>query len=108
MSNELNNISQNSSEDREKLLQQLNEDLFAEDDALDQQFEEDASIGLQQINQDKIPAIVDKLNADLSRHLGKKKKRRGIFKDPSNINITIITILVLIIISYIIIKKVLG
>jgi hypothetical protein len=108
MTNELNNISPNSNEDREKLLQQLNDDLFMVEDALDQQFEEDASTGLQQINQDKIPAIVDKLNADLSRHLGKKKKRRGIFKDPSNINITIITILVLIVISFIILKKLLG
>jgi hypothetical protein len=108
MSNELNNILPDNNADREKLLQQLNEDLFAEEDAIVQQFEADANIGLQQLNQDKIPAIIDKLNADLSRHLSKKKKRRGIFKDPSNINITIITILVLIIISYIIIKKLLG
>jgi hypothetical protein len=108
MSNELNNISPNSNANREKLLQQLNEDLFAEDDALDQQFEADANTGLQQLNQHKIPDIVDKLNADLSRHLSKKKKRRGVFQDPSNVNITIITILLLLVISYIIIKKLLS
>jgi hypothetical protein len=108
MTNDLNNIPTNNNADKEKLLQQLNDDLFGEEDALDQQFEEDASIGLQQIQQEKVPLIVDKLNADLSRHLSKKKKRRGIFKDPSNFNITIITILLLLIISYIILKKLLG
>ena len=32
----------------------------------------------------------------------KKKKRKGVFKDPSNINVTIITVLLLAIISYIV------
>lgn len=108
MTNDLNNISPNSNTDKEKLLQQLNDDLFGDEDALDQQFDADADAGLQQINEHKIPEIVDKLNADLSRHLSKRKKRRGIFKDPSNFNITIITILILIIISFIVIKKLLG
>jgi hypothetical protein len=107
MSNDTNNISatNNENSEREKLLQQLNEDLFSEDAAADEQFEDDANIGLQQIEKDKIPFIVDKLNTDLHRHLKKKKQRKGIFKDPSNIYITIITILLLIVIAYIIIRK---
>ncbi len=108
MNNDLNNISPNSNEEREKLLQQLNEDLFAEDDTLEEQFETDANAGLQELSSDKIDAIVHSLNADLSRHISKKKKRRGIFKDPSNIYITIITILLLIVLGYWVIKKVLG
>lgn len=91
MTNDINNISPNN-EDREKLLKQLNDDLFSEEDALEEQFETDASIGLQDIHRDKIDDIVQTLNTDLSRHLSKKKKRRGIFKDPSNIYVTIITI----------------
>ena len=108
MNNDLNNISPNDNNiDKEKLLQQLNEDLFSDDDAMDDDFETDAEIGLQQLDQNKVPHIVDKLNADLSRHLSKKKKRRGIFQDPSNIYITIITILLLIILAYIVISRIL-
>ena len=88
MNNDLNNISPNNNNvDKEKLLQALNEDLFSEDDAVNDDFETDAEIGLQQLDQNKVPLIIDKLNADLSRHLSKKKKRKGIFKDPSNINV---------------------
>ena len=103
MNNDLNNISPNDNNiDKEKLLQQLNEDLFSDDDAMDDNFETDAQIGLRQLDEKKVPLIVDKLNADLRRHLSKKKKRRGMINDPSNINITIITILLLAIISYLV------
>ena len=108
MNNDLNNISPNNNNlDKEKLLQQLNEDLFSDDDVMDDDFETDAEIGLKQLDQNKVTQIVDKLNADLSRHLSKKKKRRGIFQDPSNIYITIITILLLIILAYIVISRIL-
>ena len=108
MNNDLNNISPNNNNlDKEKLLQQLNEDLFSDDDAIDDDFETDAEIGLKQLDQNKVTQIVDKLNADLSRHLSKKKKRRGIFNDPSNIYVTIITILLLIILAYIVISRIL-
>ncbi len=107
MNNDLNNIlPDNDNLEKEKSLQQLNDDLLSDEDAIDNQFEEDASKGLQQLNQEEIPFIVDKLNADLNRYLKKKKKRRRIFKDQSSIYITIVTILLLIIISYIIIRKI--
>ncbi len=111
MNNDLTNIlheGQQDDADRKKLLQSLNDELsLTNDEPLEEEdiFEQEASQGLQQIDQTKIPFIVDKLNADLHRQLKKKKKRRGIFKDPSSIYITIVTILLLIIISYVIIKK---
>jgi hypothetical protein len=108
MNNDLNNIPPNNNAEKNALLQKLNKDIFSEEENMDLDFETDANIGLEAMSADKVDSIVHSLNTDLSRHLSKKNKRRGIFKDPSNINITIITILVLIIISYIIIKKILG
>jgi hypothetical protein len=111
MNNDLTNIlpdGHQSDADREKLLQSLNDELYLSDDEPleeDDMFDLEATQGLQQMDKTKIPFIIDTLNADLHRQLKKKKKRRGIFKDPSSIYITIITILLLIIISYIIIKK---
>jgi hypothetical protein len=111
MNNDLTNIlpdGHQSDADRSKRLQRLNDELYLTDDeplGEDDMFELEATQGLQHIDKTKIPFIVDKLNADLQRQLKKKKKRRGIFKDPSSIYITIITILLLIIISFIIIKK---
>ena len=107
MNNDLNNIlPDNDNLEKEKLLQQLNDDVLSDEDAIDKQFEEDASVGLKQLHREEIPLIIDKLNADLNRHLKKKKKRRGIFKDQSSIYVTILTIILLIIISYIIIRKI--
>jgi len=109
MNNDVNNIlPHNNDADKEKLLQQLNNDIFSDNDDIDNQFETDANIGLQQIGIDKANKLVNSLNTDLSKHLYKKKKRRGIFNDPSNIYITIITILLLIIIGYLVIRKMMG
>jgi hypothetical protein len=107
MNNDLNNILPTDANDdvaKQQGLHALNEDLFAEDDDIDL-FEEEAKEGLQQLGENKSTYIIDKLNADLHRNLKKKKhKKRGI-PDQTNVYITIVTILLLAIIAYMVVKK---
>jgi hypothetical protein len=100
------NISSDGSEnnaDKNNRLQELNDALSFSDDDL---FEQEAAEGLSTLEEQKVPQIVDKLNADLHRQLKKKKKRKGI-ADNSNTYITIITILILVVVAFIVLKKIL-
>lgn len=90
--------------EKKALLQQLNEDLFA-DDHEEELFAADAEEGLQQMKEEDINSAVQQLNAGLNRQLKKKKKRRRDIPDQSQTYIIIVTILLLIIIAYFVIKR---
>jgi hypothetical protein len=105
MSNELNNILPND-EQKQKGLHALSEDLFSDEEDI---FEQDAQEGLQEIPTSKVASIVDTLNADLHKKLQKNKKRkRAGIPSQQTTYITIITILLLAVIAYIVIKKFIG
>ena len=110
MNNDANNIlpEGNNNADKLDLLRQLNADveneLFNEEDL----FEAEAAEGLQQMEETQVPLIVNKLNADLQRQLKKKKKQKRDIPSQQPVLITIITILLLAIVAYIVIKKVLA
>ena len=108
MSNDLNNILPTGANDdaaKQAGLHALNDDLFAEDDTA---FEAEAEEGLSQLASTQVSSIVDKLNVDLNKKLRKKKKDKRGIPSQQGIYITIITFLLLIILGYIVIRKLLG
>jgi hypothetical protein len=107
MNNDLDNILPNGANDdaaKQAGLHALNDDLFADDDV----FEVEAAEGLSYLPVSEVPSIVDKLNADLHRKLKKKKKEKRGIQSQQGIYIAIVTILLLIIMGYIVLKKILG
>jgi hypothetical protein len=71
-------------------------------------FVDDAVEGLQQIKQtDKVPAYVEQLNRNLQQKiaLNKKRKDKRRWKEQPWIYLVIATLLILIIISFVVIKK---
>jgi hypothetical protein len=109
MSNDLNNILPTGANDdaaKQAGLHALNDDLFADDD--DTAFEAEAEEGLSQLAPTQVTSIVDKLNADLHKKLRKKKKEKRGIPSQQGVYITIITVLLLIILGYIVLKKLLG
>jgi hypothetical protein len=110
MNNDVNNILPEGNNDADKLdlLKQLHADVnngMFEDEDL---FEAEAAEGLQQLEETQVPIIVNKLNADLHRQLRKKKKQKRGIPSQQPVLITIITILLLAVVAYIVIKKVLS
>jgi hypothetical protein len=102
MNNDVNNILPNDNDaDKLKLLHALNNDAFDDEDL----FEADAHEGLQQMDDSHVAAMVNTLNADLSRQIKKKKKQRRGMPSQQGLYITIITILLLAVIAYMVIKK---
>jgi hypothetical protein len=75
---------------------------------MESEFEEAAMDGLQEIkDKQQIPYMVDMLNRDLKKRVGKKKLRRQKpleFKDQSWLLFTVVIFILLIIISYIMIR----
>lgn len=109
MSNDLNNILPSGANDdtaKAERLRALNDDLFAEDD--DTAFEEAAAEGLAQLPPTQVSSIINKLNADLHKKLRKKKKEKRGIPSQQGLYITIVTILLLIVLGYVVIKKILG
>jgi hypothetical protein len=110
MNNDVNNILPEGNNDADKLdlLKQLNaeveNEMFDEEDL----FETEAAEGLQQMDATQLPLIVNKLNADLHRQIKKKKKLQRGIPSQQPVLITIITILLLAVVAYIVIKKVLS
>ncbi|NOU38066.1 MAG: hypothetical protein HOO89_05085 [Ferruginibacter sp.] len=95
--------------DKKKQLQKLSDELqfldtIEEDNGL--LFEKDAAEGLSKVDKTKASVIINSLNSNLQKQLHKKKTRK-IFKEQSPSYLTIITILLLIIISFIVLKKML-
>ena len=108
MNNDVNNIlPQGNDADKIDLLKQLhadvNNDMFDDEDL----FEAEAAEGLQQLEETQVPIIVNKLNTDLQRQLKKKKKLKRGIPSQQPVLITIITILLLAVVAYIVIKKLL-
>lgn len=68
-------------------------------------FDEDAAEGLQQIKEHKISGLVAQINSNLSSQLKNKKRIRPKITDQTMVIVTVITILILIILSFIVIKQ---
>jgi hypothetical protein len=100
MNNDLKNILPND-EQKQHGLNTLRDDLFSDDHS----FEIDAQEGLSEIPQEKVTAIINTLNTDLHRKLHKKKKKSREIPNQQTTYFTIITILLLAIIGYVVIKK---
>lgn len=103
MSNDVNNISPQDNEERKlALLSSLNDELQEDP------FAEDAAEGLEQMRQEDVQSIVHSLNAGLSKQISKKKRKKKPIPDQSGTYIIIVTLLVLIIIAYIVVRKMHG
>ena len=75
---------------------------------MDSSFHDDAMEGLQEIrNKENISLVVEQLNRDLKRKLGKKKSSREKLriKDQPWIYISLIILLLLIVLSYFLIQR---
>lgn len=116
MNDNLKDILSNLNKDieQEKLLEYLNKQLPAreahdmEAQMLDDPFMNDAIEGLSEFNNKAdLPSYVQQLNQNLQKQLSKKKarKEKRRIKDQPWVYFTIILILVLLIISYVLIKK---
>lgn len=94
--------------DKKRLLDDLNdlpEEASSNPD--DTAFESDSAEGLAQLNKDRLPLIIEQLNSNLRQQLKKKKKKTAAgLPDQSFVYITVITLLVLVIIAYIVVRKV--
>lgn len=119
MNNDLLNILSNSNKDidNQKLMDYLSGKLSEQDKheverwMVDNDFENEAMEGLQGIAAKKnLEGYVDQLNKDLNQYLQSKKKRREkrTIKDAPWMYVSIVLILVLVVIGYIIIRKLQG
>lgn len=119
MNDELLNILSNSNKDidNQKLMDYLSNKLSQEEkhafemEMADSDMLNDAVEGLEAIkDKKKIEEFTDRLNADLQKRLGKKKSRKEKLrlKDQPWLYFAIIIILLLIVISFVIIKMHLG
>ena len=108
MNNNTEDILSDDQSDNQKRLIELNdllksEEIISED--TDDDFEKDAAEGLQQIEKNNIPILVNELNQNLKSQLKNKKRLKKRIPDQSPVLITIITILLLIVVAFVIIKK---
>lgn len=107
------NISTPETTDQEKLMQYLNKQLsHLESHQLETEMESDpftyeAMEGLQQMDNNKIPQVIDQLNINLRKEIKakKRKKRNQIFSNQNWVFFALILILILLIISYLVMKK---
>ncbi len=116
MSDDLTNILSNSNKDidNQKLMDYLSQQLAKEEThaiekmMTDDPFIDDAVEGLGYFtNQKNIPDITAHLNQQLNKHLQQKKlrKQKRKWKDNPMVYLIIAAILILIVVSYIVIKK---
>jgi len=119
MSDDLKDILSNLNNDieQEKLLDYLNKNLSAaeahelEKQMADDEFMNDAVEGLENFKDKKnLTSLVEQLNRDLKKQTEKKKlkKEKRKLKDQPWLYITIVTLLLLVIIAYVVIKKYLA
>jgi len=119
MSDDLKDILSNLNKDieQDKLLDYLNKKLSAaeahdvEKQMADDDFMNDAVEGLEQFkNKKDLTSLVEQLNRDLKKQTEKKKlkKEKRKLQDQPWLYITIVTLLLLVIISFILIKKYLA
>jgi len=113
MANNKSNISAQEITDQEKLMQYLNEQLsHSESHQLESDMESDpfmteAMEGLEQVDKQIIPEVIDQLNISLRKEIKakKRKKRNQIFSNQNWVYFAVILILILLIISYLVMKK---
>jgi ribosome-associated translation inhibitor RaiA len=116
MSNDLKDILANSNKDidNQQLMDYLSHQLphaqqhEMEKNMADDPFVNDAVEGLQQIDSNKnLQAYVEQLNSDLQKQIGKSKKRKNKrrWKDNPQTYIAMIAILILLALSFILLKK---
>lgn len=119
MNRDLLNILSNSNKDidNQKLMDYLAGKLSAQDKheveawMLENDFENEAVEGLQQVHGKKnIESYVDQLNKDLNKYISKKKERRLKRKvqEAPWIYVAILLILTLVVLGYVVIKKLQG
>ncbi len=119
MSDDLKNILSNLNKDieQDKLLDYLNKNLSpgeaheVEKQMAEDEFMNDAVEGLEHFkNKNDLSLLVDQLNRDLKKQTAKKKlkKEKRKLKEQPWLYITLITLLLLVIIGYIVIKKYLA
>ncbi len=113
MENNKTNIANQDATDQEKMLQYLNDQLsHIESHQLESEMESDpftyeAMEGLQQVDNNKIPEVIDQLNISLRKEIKakKRKKRNQIFSNQNWVFFAVILVLILLIISYLVMKK---
>jgi hypothetical protein len=113
MANNKSKISTQEITDQEKLMQYLNEQLSnSESHQLESDMEFDpfmteAIEGLEQVDKHIIPDVIDQLNISLRKEIKakKRKKRNQIFSNQNWVYFAVILILILLIISYLVMKK---
>jgi hypothetical protein len=113
MEHNKSNISSQEITEQEKLLQYLNAQLShteshqLESDMETDPFTSDAMEGLQQVDNQKIPEVIDQLNISLRKEIKakKRKKRNQIFKNQNWVYFAVILILILLMISYLVMKR---
>ena len=116
MSDNLKDILSNLNKDieQEKLLDYLNKNLSAaeahevEKQMADDEFMNDAVEGLENFkNKKDVSLLVQQLNSELKKQTEKKKakKEKRKLKDQPWLYITIVTLLILVIVAYLVIKK---
>ena len=119
MSDDLKDILSNLNKDieQEKLLDYLNKNLSAaeahevEKQMADDEFMNDAVEGLENFkNKKDVSLMVEQLNSELKKQTAKKKarKEKRRLKDQPWLYITILTLLILVIVAYVVIKKYLN
>jgi len=119
MSDDLKDILSNLNKDieQDKLLDYLNKKMSAseahelEKHMADDEFMNDAVEGLEHFkDKTKLSSLVERLNNDLKKQTAKKKlrKEKRKLKEQPWLYITFITLLLLVVISYILIKKYLA
>ena len=119
MSDNLKDILSNLNKDieQEKLLDYLNKNLSAaeahevEKQMADDEFMNDAVEGLENFkNKKDVSLLVQQLNSELKKQTEKKKakKEKRKLKDQPWLYITIVTLLILVIVAYLVIKKYLA
>jgi len=119
MSDDLKDILSNLNKDieQDKLLDYLNKKLSADEahelekQMTDDVFMNDAVEGLEQFrNKKDLSLLVDQLNSELKKQTAKKKlkKEKRKLADQPWLYITIVTLLLLVVISFVLIKRFLG
>ncbi len=108
MNNDLNNILNNGDQEAERkkalsaLHSALDEPTEHPEDAA---FEQDTAEGLSRISNEQALGMIEQLNAGLRHQLKKSKKKRSVLPDQKFVYLTVITVLILIVVAWIVIKK---
>ena len=108
MNNNFEDILNKEESNNHERLNDLNDALYSDDLVFEKSkndFDKEAAEGLQQIADNKIPALVNEINRNLKSQLKNKKRLKKKSLDQSAVIITIITLLLIIVLAYIIIKK---